>query len=271
MGILLDGRKVALSLLQEVQEGMKTLPKIPTLAIVRCGDEPASVQYTTMKQQKAEEIGMSSRIYAFSDTVSQKELISGIHALNRSADGILVQLPLPPHLDEQEVLNSIHPTKDVDGLTTTNAARLMGGDELYAPATAKAVIHIMEHYSLPFRGKHAVIVGRSNILGKPLALMMLNRDATVTICHSHTQHLAEHTLQADILVVAIGKEHYVTPEMVKEGAVVIDVGITVREGKTLGDVHPDILRKASYLSPVPGGIGPVTIASVLHTLLEVAT
>ena len=265
---LLDGKKIAAQIMAKVQQAIASFPQKPRLAIVRCGDDPASVLYTAMKQKKAEEIGIQAELYVFSSTVNQQEVIEKIQCLNATVDGIMVQLPLPAHLSERQVCDAIDIDKDVDGLTQQSLAQVMNNQELHAPATPKAVIRLLDEYHLPLAGKNVVIVGRSTLIGKPLAMMALHRDATVSICHSKTPDLAKHTCQADVLISAVGKQHFITPDMIKEDAIVIDVGISKQDNQIKGDIHPDVIQKAAFLAPVPGGVGPMTIAMLLEAVAE---
>ncbi len=265
---LLDGKKIAAKILAKVQQAIVSLPQKPRLAIVRCGDDPASVLYTAMKQKKAEEIGIQAELYVFSGTIDQQKVIEKIQCLNATVDGIMVQLPLPAHLSERQICDAIDIDKDVDGLTQQSLAQVMNNQELHAPATPKAVIRLLDEYHLPLAGKQVVIVGRSALIGKPLAIMALHRDATVSICHSKTPDLAKHTRHADVLISAVGKPHFITSDMIQENAIVIDVGISKQDNQTKGDIHPDVIQKAAFLAPVPGGVGPMTIAMLLEAVAE---
>lgn len=268
MVIILDGKKTAAKILEEVQRKVLTMPEKPFLSIVRIGEDPASVLYTTMKKKKAEEIGIAAELKVFPAESSEQEIINYIQQANFPADGIIVQLPLPIHYNQQRILSAISPEKDVDGLTRVSLMEVLHGDERHAPATPKGIIRLLDEYSISVAGKHAVIIGRSNLIGKPTALMLLNRHATLTLCHSKTTELAKHAQQADILISAVGKPHFITADMVKEGAIVVDVGISQQQGETKGDIHPSAISKASYAAPVPGGIGPMTIAMLLEAVVE---
>lgn len=267
-GKIFDGKKIAAKILDEVKRAVAELTEKPFLSIIRCGEDPASVLYTTMKKKKAEETGMKAELCVFPAEVSETEVIRYIQHANTTADGIIVQLPLPAHLNQEKILSTIHPEKDVDGLTRHSLSEVLQGKERHAPATPKGVIRLLEEYHISLAGKHAVVIGRSALIGKPLAMMLLHRDATVSICHSKTKELAKHTLQADLLISAVGKPHFVTADMVKEGAIVIDVGISQQQGETKGDIHPEVLPKASYIAPVPGGVGPMTIAMLLEAVTK---
>ncbi len=264
--MILDGKKTAEKVLQEVQHTITQLDQKPFLSIIRVGDDPASILYTSMKKKKAEEIGMKAELRVFAQDVAEEEIVHYILKMNTVADGIIVQLPLPAHLKQEKILTAIAPEKDVDGLTSHSLLEVMQGNERHAPATPKGIMRLLAEYTISMAGKHVVIVGRSALIGKPTALMALHRDATVTICHSQTKDLARHTQQADILITAIGKPHFITADMVKDNAVVIDVGISRQQGHIKGDLHPDALQKASYVAPVPGGVGPMTIAMLLEVV-----
>ncbi len=247
----------------------------PTLVIIQVGNDAASSSYIKRKLAACEKIGIKSRHLALNQTTSVDALIQTIKELNAENEvtGYIIQLPLPEPLWQQfsAITDAIDPAKDVDGFTASNfgAMALRGGEEFLPPATAAGVVHLLEAERIPISGKHVVIVGRSNLVGKPLALMLLNRDATVTICHSKTENLAEMTRTADILVSAVGKPGLITGNMVKEGAVVVDIGITNQNGKLVGDVDFDSVSEiASAITPVPGGVGPLTVACLLKNVME---
>jgi methylenetetrahydrofolate dehydrogenase (NADP+)/methenyltetrahydrofolate cyclohydrolase len=246
----------------------------PGLAVVIAGDNPASRIYVRNKAKACSDTGIYSEIHEFSENATQEEVMECIQELNRNSriHGILVQLPLPRHFESNKVIASIAVEKDVDGFHLYNVGSLVTGNAIFSPCTPHGVIKMLEKYSVPIEGQHAVVVGRSNIVGKPMALMLLQRGATVTICTSRTRDLAEHTRRADILVVATGKPHMITSEMVKDGAAVIDVGINrLPDGKLAGDVEfESVKEKAGYITPVPGGVGPVTIAMLLYNTIEAA-
>lgn len=274
---LIDGRKIA----AELQAGMKCetgLLKsernlIPGLATILIGDDPASRTYVSMKTKVCESIGIYHEEYTFPEDVGGGEVIRLIRQLNDASKihGILVQLPLPPHLNERKILNTVSPKKDVDGFHPTNMGNLIIGDGTLVPCTPAGIMILLERAGVDIEGKHAVIVGRSGIVGKPVALMLLAKHATVTICHSKTGDLGEYTRRADILVVAAGRAKLITEDMVKEGAVVIDVGINRIDGKLCGDVDFEGVRKrASAITPVPGGVGPITIAMLMRNTITAA-
>ena len=275
MAIIIDGKLVAENITNELTKKVSTMSEKPHLVVIQIGENPASNIYVNLKKKKAELIGIKSTVLNYSEEISQEELIKKIGELNcdNSVHAILVQLPLPRHIDEREVIKAISPKKDVDGFTASNTGDLLNGITPHAyPCTPKGVLRLLDEYKINPEGKHAVIVGRSNIVGKPLAIMLLNRNATVTICHSKTKNLQEITKQADILISAVGKK-MIFKDMVKKGAVVIDVGIFKDENnKTTGDVAFDEVKEvASYITPVPKGVGPMTIASLMEntvTLFE---
>ena len=268
MAIIIDGKQVAENITTELTKKVSTMSEKPHLVVIQIGENPASNIYVNLKKKKAELIGIKSTVLNYSEEISQEELIKKIDELNcdNSVHAILVQLPLPTHIDEREVIKAISPKKDVDGFTASNTGDLLNGITPHAyPCTPKGVLRLLDEYKIEVEGKHAVIVGRSNIVGKPLAIMLLNRNATVTICHSKTKNLQEITKQADILISAVGKK-IIFKDMVKKGAVVIDVGIFKDENnKTTGDVAFDEVKEvASYITPVPKGVGPMTIASLME-------
>lgn len=268
MALLLDGQKLSLEVLSSLRQRINPAYP-PKMAIILCGDDPASKLYTSMKKKRGEEIGVKVELINFSKKVSSEKVIRKIQELNQTVDGIIVQLPLPKHLPQDLILNSIDPAKDIDGLTTQNLGNLVQGKEFFVPATPKGVMRLLEKYNLDLSGKEVVIINRSNIVGKPLASLFLNRNATVTVCHRQTQDLIQHTRRADILVSGVGIPDFIKLEMIKEGAVVIDVGIAQKNGKVCGDVDFEkVKEKASYLTPVPGGVGPMTVAMLLETLVN---
>lgn len=273
----LAGPPAAEALLRETAERAAKLAQKPHLSIVRLGEDPASVSYVAGKDARAKETGLSSTVHALPEETTQAELLALIRQLNgdSSVNGILVQLPLPEHIDEQEILLAIDPDKDVDGFHPMNVGRLWTNHPASVPCTPQGVMYLLKHYGIDPAGKRVVIIGRSNIVGRPMAGLLMNAHATVTVAHSRTRDLRAVTREADILIAAIGKAHFVTPDMVKPGAVVIDVGINrlERKGKKpklLGDVHPDVVQVASAMTPVPGGVGPMTIAQLLGNTVAAA-
>lgn len=274
--ILIDGRTVAKKWKDyAAQRAQRLIEKgvTPHLAVILVGENAASQVYVRNKENACIHAGIRSTIIRLPEVCTQDELENAVLSLNKdeSVHGILVQLPLPKGLDEARVLALIDPDKDVDGFHAMNSGRLMNGQPSFVPCTPLGVMKLLEAYRIPTRGKHAVIIGRSNIVGKPMAMMLLAADATVTICHSKTANLAEITRQADILVAAVGKPNFVTGDMIKQGAAVVDVGINRVDDGLVGDVHAEQAEKvASYLTPVPGGVGQMTIAMLLSNTLDAA-
>lgn len=269
--MLLNGKefskKIKNNLKFEVEQLIKENNITPGLAIVLVGNNPASEIYVRNKIKDATSCGIYAELIRYEKSITQEELVSAVEQLNNNDlfHGIIVQLPLPKHINEQVIIDTISPNKDVDGFGILNKGKLFSGLDSIESATPKGIMSLLEEYDIELSGKHAVVVGRSNIVGKPMAMMLLKKNATVTICHSKTQNLSEITKQADILVVAIGKAKFITKDMVKQGAVVIDVGTNRVEDKLLGDVDFNEVEKiASYITPVPGGVGPLTIASLLE-------
>ena len=273
----IDGKEVSASVRNDITEKVKELSAkgvTPGLAVIIVGNDPASRVYVNNKKKGCEQTGMNSFEYALPEETTTDELIALIEKLNGEKDvhGILCQLPVPEHIDEEKVLNAISPDKDVDAFHPVNCGKVMTGDYTFAPCTPAGMVEMLKYYNIPIAGKHCVIIGRSNIVGKPMAMLMLKENATVTVCHSRTQNLAEITKQADILVAAVGRPKFVTPDMVKDGAVVLDVGINrMEDGKLCGDVDFDaVCEKTSYITPVPGGVGPMTITRLLKNTLAAA-
>ncbi|MDE6108493.1 MAG: bifunctional methylenetetrahydrofolate dehydrogenase/methenyltetrahydrofolate cyclohydrolase FolD [Oscillospiraceae bacterium] len=269
--ILLDGKALAAKLKAQTREEAATLSRRPGLAVIIVGDDPASRVYVNGKKKDCEECGFYSEEYALLESVTQRELLELIETLNdrEDIDGILVQLPLPKHLDQRQVLEAIAPAKDVDCFHPRNVGTMFIGEAGFLPCTPAGVMALLDEYGIDPAGKHAVVLGRSNIVGKPMAMLLLGRNATVTVCHSKTPNLSELCRQADILVSAVGKVGVVTGDMVKEGAVVVDVAMNRDEnGKLCGDVDfPAVAEKAAYLTPVPGGVGPMTRAMLMRNTL----
>ena len=272
----IDGREVAKKWKENAAQRAQALTEkgiTPHLAVVVVGENPASQVYVRNKENACLRAGIRSTIVRLPESCTQEELESAVAALNADpgVHGILVQLPLPKGLDETRVLALIDPDKDVDGFHAMNTGRLMNGQPGFVPCTPLGVMKLLEAYEIPTRGRHAVIIGRSNIVGKPMAMLLLAADATVTICHSKTENLAEITRQADILVAAVGRPNFVTGDMIKPGAAVIDVGINRVDGALVGDVNAEeAAQKAAYLTPVPGGVGQMTIAMLLSNTLDAA-
>ena len=269
--MLLNGKefskKLKNNLKIEIENLKKETNQTPGLAIILVGNNPASEVYVRNKVKDATNCGIYANLIRFDETISEQELIDEVIKLNNddTFHGLIVQLPLPKHINEQVIIDTISPDKDVDGFGILNKGKLFSGLESIESATPKGIMKLLEEYNIDPKGKHAVVVGRSNIVGKPMAIMLLNKHATVTICHSRTENLSEITKQADILVVAIGKPKFITKDMVKEGAVVIDVGTNRVDDKLVGDVDFENVEPiTSYITPVPGGVGPLTIASLLE-------
>lgn len=276
MDKIIDGKLIAKKVRNEIKEEVNELKKqgkrVPGLAVVIVGENPASKIYVGHKEKGTIEVGMKSVIHRMDENISQEELMQVVDDLNNDASihGILVQLPLPKHLDEKEVILKINPEKDVDGFHPVNAGALMVGEDALVSCTPKGCIKLLKESGVEISGKKAVVVGRSNIVGKPVAMLLLQENATVTICHSRTKDLKAELEDADIIIAAVGVPKLVTAEMVKEGAVVIDVGMNrLESGKLCGDVDFEgILPKASLITPVPGGVGPMTIAMLLENTLQ---
>lgn len=273
----IDGKEVSAAVRESIKNEVSALKEqgtVPGLAVIIVGNDPASRVYVNNKKKGCEQVGMSSFEYALPEETTTEELLRLIEKLNNDASvhGILCQLPVPRHIDEEKVLNAISPDKDVDAFHPVNCGKVMTGDYRFAPCTPAGMVEMLKYYNIDISGKHCVIIGRSNIVGKPMAMLMLKHNATVTVCHSRTQNLAEITKQADILVAAVGRPNFVTADMVKDGAVVLDVGINrMADGKLCGDVDFDaVCEKTSYITPVPGGVGPMTITMLLKNTLEAA-
>jgi methylenetetrahydrofolate dehydrogenase (NADP+)/methenyltetrahydrofolate cyclohydrolase len=270
---LIDGKALGAKVREEVAASVAELGHVG-LATVLVGDDPASHIYINLKQKAATEAGMEARDLTLAGDTSEEELLATIAALNADdgIDGLLVQLPLPDHIDENRVIEAIAPGKDVDGIHPVNAGRLYLGRPTLVPGTPLGIMRMLDEYDIPLEGARAVVVGRSAIVGKPMAHLLLQRNATVTICHSRTQDLQRHTLDADVLVAAVGRTHLISADMVKAGSTVIDVGMNRDEDsrKVLGDVDPSAMEEAAYMTPVPGGVGPMTIAMVLQNTVTAA-
>ena len=275
MTTILDGKKLRDEIFEELKGKIEKLSVKPSLAVILVGDNPSSKIYVNNKKKCAEKLGINSIVITYPDDITEKELLNKIQELNddKNITAILVQLPLPDHIDKFKVIDAISPKKDVDGLTPYNSGKLFAGEKPYVyPCTPKGILLMLDHYGIEIEGKHAVVIGRSNLVGKPVAQMLLNRNATVTLCHSKTKNLTEITKTADILISAVGKK-VVGENMLKNNCVVIDVGIFRGEnGKICGDVDFDkVAKTTSYISPVPGGVGPMTIASLMLNTFELAT
>jgi len=264
-------KKIRSRLKVEVEKYIETHEKKPHLAVILVGNDPASETYVKFKEKACHQVGMNSTIIKLDENVSEEDLISEIQKLNTNPDihGILLQLPIPKHLDSEKIINLIDSNKDVDGFANENVAKLSKNQDALVPCTPLGIIRLLEEYNIMTEGQHCVILGRSQIVGKPMAQLMLQKNSTVTICHSRTKNIEEIAKQADILIAAVGKPHMVNRHFVKKGAVVIDVGVSRVNGKILGDVDfNDVEDIASYITPMPGGTGPMTIACLLENTIK---
>ena len=274
MGKILDGKAFANLLGQNLKEKVKKLKDegiTPHFCVINIGDDPASKIYVRTKKRRAEKMGIIQDIYQMSADTKQEEALALIDKLNAdpAINGLMVQLPAPKQIDADALLERIDPNKDVDGLTPANIGHLWMGNHFVEPATAEGIIALLKHYEIPLEGKNVVIIGRSNIVGKPLAALMLEQNATVTIAHSRTKNLGEITKKADVLVSATGQAFLVKADMVKDGAVVVDVGMNHVNGKLVGDVDFDkVKEKTSYITPVPGGVGPLTVQFLMEAVVK---
>jgi methylenetetrahydrofolate dehydrogenase (NADP+) / methenyltetrahydrofolate cyclohydrolase len=286
--ILIDGNKISAEIKEEialeVQQMQKQGKKTPHLAAIIVGHDGASETYVGHKEKSCKQVGFDSTVLRFEDTVTEKELLDTVHKLNNNSaiDGFIIQLPLPKHIAEQKVIEAIDPKKDVDGFHPINLGRMVIGLPCYVSATPAGIIELIKRYKIETSGKNVVVIGRSNIVGKPISILLSQKanpgDATVTLTHSRTKNLKEIVSNADIIIAALGQAEFLTSDMVKEGAVVIDVGITrVKSDKTksgwklIGDVkYDEVAQKASYITPVPGGVGPMTIIALLQNTLKAA-
>ena len=277
MADIIDGKLISQAVREHIASEVSKLKEngvVPGLAVIIVGEDPASKVYVRNKHRACEAVGIDSLVIELPEDTSEDFLISKIGELasDPSVDGILVQLPLPKHIDEKNVISAIPPEKDVDAFSYDNVGRIMTGDYRYLPCTPAGIMKMLEYKNIEVAGKECVVVGRSNIVGKPMAMLLLGANGTVTVCHSKTKDLAGITRRADILVAAVGKKHFITADMVKEGAVVIDVGINrAEDGKLYGDVDfEEVSKIASAITPVPGGVGPMTIAMLLENTLRSA-
>ena len=276
MAQIIDGKLVSAKVKEQVRNEVAALKEqgiTPGLAVIIVGDDPASRVYVNNKKKACADVGFYSEEYALPAETTMEQLLGLIDELNTRKDinGILCQLPLPKHLDEKEVINRIDSSKDVDAFSPVNVGKITIGEYDFLPCTPAGVMELLAHYNISAEGKNCVVIGRSNIVGKPMALLLLHQNGTVTVCHSRTQNLADVCKNADILVAAVGKANFVTADMVKDGAVVIDVGMNRLDGKLCGDVKFDeVSEKASYITPVPGGVGPMTIGMLMKNTLKAA-
>ncbi|NLO81605.1 MAG: bifunctional methylenetetrahydrofolate dehydrogenase/methenyltetrahydrofolate cyclohydrolase FolD [Clostridiales bacterium] len=274
---IIDGKALSNRLRESIKSRVEELKSrkgiTPGLTVILVGNDPASAVYVRNKERACKQVGMNSSIIKLGEDTTQEELLRHIERLNKDkgVHGILVQLPLPPQIDPTQVINAIDPRKDVDGFHPMNVGRLVTGQACLEPCTPKGIIRLIQETGEPIRGKNAVVIGRSNIVGKPVSLMLLKNDATVTICHSKTSGLDEICRRADILVVAVGRPNFVDNRYVRDGAIVIDVGINRVDGKLVGDVDfQEVRQKAGWITPVPGGVGPMTITMLLENTLQAA-
>lgn len=268
---LINGKEISEKIKNDLKEEIKHYMIKPCLVVIQIGNNEASNIYIKSKEKASLEIGLNFRHFLFEETTSEQEIINKIIELNNDeyVDGIIVQLPLPEKYNQKRILNQITASKDVDGLSDLSQAKLVSNRPCFIPCTPSAVISLLEEKEIEIEGKNVTIIGRSNLVGKPLLNLMLNKNATVTVCHSKTKNLKEHTKNADILICAVGQKHLITENMVKEGAVVIDIGINREEGKIYGDVDFDNVSKhTSYITPVPGGVGPMTVTMLLKNTID---
>jgi methylenetetrahydrofolate dehydrogenase (NADP+)/methenyltetrahydrofolate cyclohydrolase len=272
---IIDGKKVSSHIIENIITEVKSLKlkteKSPGLAVILVGNDPASAVYVRNKNKTCTKIGFQSFENILPSDTSELILLNLIDELNNNenVNGILVQLPLPKHISSYKILKAIKPEKDVDGFHLENVGRLVTGNAAFKPCTPAGIIQLLDYYNIDLEGKNAVVLGRSNIVGKPVAFLLLEKNATVTICHSRTKDLSTITRQADVLIAAIGKPNFVTADMVKDGSVIIDVGINRVDGKLVGDVdYQAVSQKVSLITPVPGGVGPMTIAMLMANTLQ---
>lgn len=275
--VIISGKELASktreNLKEDIKEFINKTSIVPKLSVILVGNNPASLSYVTSKEKTCKKVGMESEVILLEESISEEELLEKIKELNEDnkVHGILVQLPLPKHIDEFKVINSISIKKDVDGFHPVNIGKMMIGIDTFIPCTPAGIIKLIKETKIDIEGKHAVVVGRSNIVGKPVAQLLLKENATVTVCHSRTKNLKEVCLQGDILVAAVGKAKIIKPDMIKKGAVVIDVGTNMVDGKLCGDVDFNLGKEvAGFITPVPGGVGPMTITMLLENTLKAA-
>lgn len=269
---VIDGKQIADEIKEKIKQEIQDYEKKPGLAVVLVGEDPASQVYVKFKERACNKIGFYSKKIVLPETTTEQELLDVVNKLNNDTKvhGILVQLPLPKQIDEKKIIDAINPDKDVDGFHVVNMGNLLVGKNTIISCTPKGIMELINSTGIDLNGKEAVVVGRSNIVGKPVAVLLLQKHATVTICHSRTKDLKKHCLNADIIVAAVGRPNFITAEMVKQGAVVIDVGINrLEDGSLVGDVdYNNVKEKSSFITPVPGGVGPMTIAMLMQNTLE---
>ena len=268
--ILLDGKSLSAKIKDELKGNINSYVQTPILAVITIGDDAASEVYVKNKRKACEYVGMSFLHLDYASCVKEEVVIKKIKQLNKdkSINGIILQLPIPDNFNVSKIINTIDPSKDVDGLTNTQAGKLIQNEKCLMPCTPKGIMEILKEYKIELEGKHVVIVGRSILVGKPLMLECINKNATVTMCHSKTRDLKSYTKDADILIVAAGKKHLIDKTMIKKGSIIIDVGINRENGKLFGDVNPNVEEVCGYLTPVPGGVGPMTVAMLLKNTFE---
>ena len=268
--ILLDGKSLSAKIKDELKGNINSYVQTPILAVITIGDDAASEVYVKNKRKACEYVGMSFLHLDYASCVKEEVVIKKIKQLNKDKciNGIILQLPIPDNFNVSKIINTIDPSKDVDGLTNTQAGKLIQNEKCLMPCTPKGIMEILKEYKIELEGKHVVIVGRSILVGKPLMLECINKNATVTLCHSKTRDLKSYTKDADILIVAAGKKHLINKTMIKKGSVIIDVGINREDGKLFGDVNPNVEEVCGYLTPVPGGVGPMTVAMLLKNTFE---
>lgn len=272
MTIILDGKALSTKILDNIETQIKKLSIKPKLAVILVGNNPASQVYVRSKERAANQIGIESLAIELSAETTEEDLIQHIHILNedKRVNAILVQIPLPKHIDANKILEKITPTKDVDGFHPYNCGKLVSGQKPYSiPCTPKGIIRLLDEYNIKLEGLNAVVIGRSNMVGKPIAQLLLQRNATVTTVHSKTKNIEQYTKNADLIVAAVGVANFLKADMVKENVIIIDVGISRISGRLIGDVDFEFVKeKASYITPVPGGVGPMTIAMLMDNTLE---
>lgn len=269
--MLLDGKQVSGEIKETLKNKVKNYLMKPCLAVIQIGHKEASDKYIKMKEEACREVGIYFKHIWFEETVKEREILNKIIELNNDeyVHGIMIQLPIPERLNIQKIVNLIHRDKDVDGLTDYHAGKLFKNNYRQIPCTPQGIIRLIDHYHIDVKGKKVTVIGKSNLVGKPIAMLLLDRGATVTICHSQTVNLKEHTKSADMIISATGIPNLITKDMIKDGVIVIDVGIHFVDGKVCGDVSfEEVSKKASYITPVPGGIGPMTIAMLLENVIE---
>lgn len=266
---VMNGKELSSKIKDEIKDEVESCFKTPILAVITIGYNAASEVYINNKKKACEYVGMSLLHFDYVESVKEKVVINKIKELNEdeNVSGIILQLPIPQGFDSRKIINTISPLKDVDGLTEASTCKMYYGEDGLIPCTPKGILELLDYYKISLSGKHVVIVGRSNLVGKPLLIECLKRDATVSVCHSKTENLSYYTSQADVLIVATGHKYLIDKDMVKDGCVVVDVGISREDGKLYGDVNPNVGQKCSYLTLVPGGVGPMTVAMLIKNTL----